>query len=57
VLTGDGFDPVVVPLNLDRYLPCSPDTLVRDGVVQLSCVTEDLPPIVNRVIGQAIDQG
>ncbi len=57
VLTGDGFDPVVVPLNLGRYLPCSPETLVQDGLVRLSCVTDELPPIVNRVIGQAIDQG
>ncbi len=57
VLQGEGFDPVTVPLNLGRFLPCSPETQVVDGVVQLSCVTEELPPIVNRVIGEAIDQG
>ncbi len=56
VLSGDGFSPVTVPLNLERYLPCAPETEVLDGLVHLSCVTEELPRIVNRVIGEAIDQ-
>jgi hypothetical protein len=57
VLEGDGFSPVTVPLDLSRYFPCSPETQVLDGLVQLSCETERLPPIVNRVIGEAVDQG
>jgi hypothetical protein len=57
VLQGDGFDPVTVPLDLDRYLPCAPETQVLEGMVHLSCVTEELPPIVNRVIGEAIQRG
>lgn len=57
VLEGDGFSAVTVPLNLGRYLPCAPETSVVDGVVHLSCVTDELPRIVNRVIGEAIDQG
>jgi hypothetical protein len=57
VVSGEGFDPVTVPLDLSRYLPCSPDTEVLDGLVRFSCVTEDLPPVVNRVIGEAIGQG
>jgi hypothetical protein len=57
VLSGDGLDALTVPLALDRYLPCSPEARARDGLVRLSCVTEDLPPIVNRVIGEAVNQG
>jgi len=54
VLQGEGLDPVVVPLDLGRYLPCSPATEVLDGMVHLSCVTEELPPIVNQAIGEAV---
>ncbi len=54
VLQGEGFDAVTVPLELGRYLPCSPETRVLDGLVHLSCVTEELPPIVNQVIGEAV---
>jgi hypothetical protein len=25
--------------------------------VRFSCVTEELPPVVNRVIGEAVDRG
>jgi LmeA-like phospholipid-binding len=57
VVSGEGFSPVTVPLDLSRYLPCAPDTEVLEGSVHLSCVTEELPPIVNRVIGEAIDEG
>jgi hypothetical protein len=52
VLQGDGFAPVTVPLNLRRYLPCTPETEVVDGLVRLSCTTDQLPRIVNRVLGE-----
>ncbi len=53
VLTGDSFDRVVVPLRLNRFLPCDPDVVVADDLVTLTCVTEALPPVVNRVLGEA----
>jgi hypothetical protein len=57
VVSGEGFSPVTVPLDLSRYLPCDPETDVEEGLVRFSCVTDELPPVVNRVIGQAIDEG
>lgn len=54
VLTGPEIGTVTVPLRLDRYLPCPPEVEVGDGVVTLTCVTETLPPVVNRVIGSVI---
>lgn len=53
VLEGGGVSPVTVPLRLGRYLPCGPTVAVTDEEVTLSCVTETLPPIVNRVLGEA----
>ena len=57
VVSGEGFSPVTVPVDVSRYLPCSPETVVAEGVVRFSCVTDELPPVVNRVIGEAVDQG
>jgi hypothetical protein len=51
-LAGEGFAPVSVPLNLRRYLPCAPEAEVLDGLVRLSCSTDQLPRIVNRVLGE-----
>jgi hypothetical protein len=56
VLQGAGMT-VTVPVNVQRYLPCTPGIEVRDDLVHLSCTTDQLPRIVNRVIGEAVDQG
>ena len=53
VLTGDGLGPVVVPIRLGRFLPCDPEVAVADEQVTLTCVTDELPPVVNRVLGEA----
>ena len=53
VLEGGGTGPVVVPLRLGRFVPCAPTVEVADQLVTLTCVTDTLPPIVNRVIGDA----
>jgi hypothetical protein len=52
VLSGEGIGTVIIPLRLDRYLPCEPEVEVGEVEVALTCVTETLPPIVNRVLGQ-----
>ncbi len=52
VLTGPEIGAVTVSLRLGRYLPCPPEVEVGDGEVVLTCVTETLPPVVNRVLGQ-----
>jgi hypothetical protein len=51
VLTGAGVR-AVVPVRLPRYLPCDPAVEPADGSVTLSCTTEELPPVVNQVIGE-----
>lgn len=57
VLAGAGAEPVTVPLRLGRFLPCPPTVVVADQQVTLTCVTDTLPPIVNRVIGEASGRG
>ncbi|HEY8057112.1 MAG TPA: hypothetical protein VID94_00105 [Acidimicrobiales bacterium] len=53
VLEGGGAGPVVVPLRLGRFMNCAPTVVVADQQVTLTCVTDTLPPIVNRVLGAA----
>lgn len=53
VLTGEGLGRVPVPIRLSRFLPCDPEVAVADEQVTLTCVTEELPPVVNRVLGEA----
>jgi hypothetical protein len=55
-LEGGGVGPVSVPVRLDRYLPCAPEATVAEEQVTLTCVTDTLPPIVNRVLGEASDR-
>jgi hypothetical protein len=45
-----------IDLNLQRYFPCSPEVDVQDDFVHLGCTTDELPRIVNRIIGQAINR-
>jgi hypothetical protein len=45
-----------VPVRLARFLPCDPDLALADDTVTLTCVTDELPPIVNRVLGEAADE-
>jgi hypothetical protein len=54
VVGTEGVGEVTVPLATGRYLPCDPTVRFEPGVVELSCTTERLPPIVNQVIGQAV---
>jgi hypothetical protein len=56
VLEGGGMA-VTVPVNLQRYLPCTPEIEVRDDLVHLSCTTDELPRIVNRVLGEVANRG
>jgi hypothetical protein len=56
VLTGEGIDTMTVPIRLSRFLPCDPDLTVGDEQLTLTCVTDDLPPIVNRVLGEASER-
>jgi len=53
VLTGDAIGRVAVPIRLARFLPCDPEVAVADDLVTLTCVTDELPPVVNRVLGEA----
>ncbi len=53
VLTGEGLGRVPVPIRLSRFLPCDPEVAVADEQVTLTCVTDELPPVVNRVLGDA----
>jgi hypothetical protein len=53
VLTGEGLGRVPVPIRLSRFLPCDPEVAVADEQVTLTCVTDELPPVVNRVLGEA----
>jgi hypothetical protein len=57
VLQGGGFAPGSVPVNVRRYLPCTPETEVRADLVHLTCTTDQLPRIVNRVLGGVNLQG
>jgi hypothetical protein len=47
---------VTVDLSLRRYFPCTPDVAVRDDLVELSCTTDRLPRIVNRIIGEVANR-
>ena len=42
-----------VPVRLARFLPCAPEVALADEAVTLTCVTDELPPVVNRVLGEA----
>lgn len=53
VLTGDGIGRIAVPLRIGRFVPCDPDVTVADDLVTLTCVTDELPPVLNRVLGEA----
>jgi len=53
VLTGEGIGRIAVPIRVNRFVPCDPDVTVADDLVTLTCVTEELPPVVNRVLGEA----
>lgn len=55
VLTGEGVGRTAVPFPIARFLPCDPEVAVWPGQdeVTLTCVTEQLPPVVNRVLGEA----
>jgi hypothetical protein len=53
VLAGEGIGPMAVPVRVSRFLPCDPDVDVTDQLVTLTCVTDELPPVVNRVLGEA----
>ena len=45
-----------IPLNLRRYLPCPPVVAVQEDLVLLTCETDRLPRIVNRIIGEVANQ-
>lgn len=53
VLVGDAIGRVAVPIRIARFLPCDPEVSVADELVTLTCVTDELPPVVNRVLGEA----
>lgn len=53
VLTGDAIGRVAVPIRLARFLSCDPEVVVADDLVTLTCVTDELPPVLNRVLGEA----
>jgi hypothetical protein len=53
VLTGEGLGRVPVPIRLSRFLSCDPEVAVADEQVTLTCVTDELAPVVNRVLGEA----
>jgi len=53
VLEGGAIGTVTVPVPLTRFLPCEPSVEVADEAVVLTCVTDRLPPVVARVIGDA----
>jgi len=55
VLTGEGVGRTAVPFPIARFLPCDPEVAVGPGPdeVTLTCVTDELPPVVNRVLGEA----
>ena len=46
-----------VPLPSEQFLPCTPDVELGDGEIELRCITTEIPPLVNELIGQAVDQG
>jgi hypothetical protein len=50
VLTG-AFGTITVPVPVGRYLPCEPDVEVVEDAVVARCVTDTVPPVVNRVLG------
>lgn len=54
ILTGEGIGRLAVPIRIRRFVPCDPDVSVADDVVTLTCVTEELPPAINRVLGEAV---
>jgi hypothetical protein len=56
VVSAPGVGEATVPLTLRRYLPCDPEVAFRPGLVDLTCSTDRLPPIVNQVIGQAVSR-
>lgn len=43
----------VISFPAADYFPCDPDVEFHPGRLELTCSTEELPPIVNQVIGQA----
>lgn len=47
---------VSVDLSLRRYFPCTPDVAVQEDLVALTCETDRLPRIVNRIIGEVANQ-
>lgn len=57
VVSGQGIGTTALPIRLGRFLPCDPDVTVADEVVTLTCVTEELPPVVNRVLGEVRGAG
>lgn len=52
VVTGEGIGRTALPIRIGRFLPCDPEVTVADEVVTLTCVTEELPPVVNQVLGE-----
>jgi hypothetical protein len=48
---------VTIDLSLRRYFPCTPDVAVEEDLVRLSCTTDRLPRIVNRIMGEVANQG
>ncbi len=51
-LGAQGVGQVTLTVPVQRYVPCDPEVVFREGVVEASCTTTQLPPIVNQVLGR-----